>query len=458
MANDFDVEDFFSKKWIKFQDMYFIVFLHDIAFFVLAQTAFFISNNSKTTKNETYASFSSLNDSNSSNLNESYLSHQLTSYHSVGQFINCLKTEKIAIVLAVLYELYCIGLIILMTFSFVSHMHSISLKTNIKYRLSQTQTKAQKACHLLIYTCRLIYYILHYILVILINILVSILTVILTAASCGLFLFCICFNPFGIIWDHVENSLRLNLNHLNKRYLKWFKLSLKLVLFIYAIVINLCVLILLKDECVTERVLLSICTFMALSRFGFSLFYFLRFDCYFPRKELKEAVKKSKYSEDIGISEEIETKIKLDPKVSRFMRFEEMSTDICLKWGSCEIMNLEHALKCHSYLRERPKNATHLIGFHQTDKEAAFQIALNDFKPGKRGMFGGGIYFARTTNVTRCKLILIVICINRGTDSTFFTYLLGIINSTINFKKRPAKLISQFSLCFIVRILWSMYK
>ena len=79
-------------------------------------------------------------------------------------------------------------------------------------------------------------------------------------------------------------------------------------------------------------------------------------------------------------------------------------------------MNLEHVLKCHSYLKERPKNATHLIGFHQTDKEAAFQIALNDFKPGRKGMFGGGIYFARTTNVTRCKLILIVICVNVGSD------------------------------------------
>ena len=140
MANDFDVEDFLTKKWIRFQDMNVIVFLHDIAYFVIAQTAFFISNTSKTTKNETYSNFSSLNDSNSSNLNESYLSRQLTSYHSVGQFINCLETEKYAIVLAVLYELYCIGLIILMTFSFGSFIHSIDLKTNINYQLSTKQT------------------------------------------------------------------------------------------------------------------------------------------------------------------------------------------------------------------------------------------------------------------------------------------------------------------------------
>ena len=50
MANDFDVVDFFSKKWIKFQDMNVIVFLHDFAFFVLAQTAFYFKyfkNNEK---------------------------------------------------------------------------------------------------------------------------------------------------------------------------------------------------------------------------------------------------------------------------------------------------------------------------------------------------------------------------------------------------------------------------
>ena len=41
-----------------------------------------------------------------------------------------------------------------------------------------------------------------------------------------------------------------------------------------------------------------------------------------------------------------------------------------------------------------------MIGFHQTTNDAAISMSMSPFRCGKEGMFGGGIYFARSINQT----------------------------------------------------------
>ena len=44
-----------------------------------------------------------------------------------------------------------------------------------------------------------------------------------------------------------------------------------------------------------------------------------------------------------------------------------------------------------------------MIGFHKTNYDSALAIIGSDFRPGSYGMFGGGIYFARSINETERK-------------------------------------------------------
>jgi hypothetical protein len=47
----------------------------------------------------------------------------------------------------------------------------------------------------------------------------------------------------------------------------------------------------------------------------------------------------------------------------------------------------------------------YLIGFHQTTNDAAISMSMSPFRCGKKGMFGAGIYFARSINQTIGKAI-----------------------------------------------------
>lgn len=102
---------------------------------------------------------------------------------------------------------------------------------------------------------------------------------------------------------------------------------------------------------------------------------------------------------------------KFAPQHARFMRCSEMNTSNCFFSKKCWSLNLEHILKCHDELYDPKKNlwykltcrGNYLIGFHQTTPQNAVLISQIGFIPGKRGMFGGGIYFARTVNVTHRK-------------------------------------------------------
>lgn len=49
---------------------------------------------------------------------------------------------------------------------------------------------------------------------------------------------------------------------------------------------------------------------------------------------------------------------------------------------------------------KEPDNQPHYIGFHTTDHKAAMSIARSEFRPGKNGWLGPGVYFARSVKGT----------------------------------------------------------
>jgi len=78
-------------------------------------------------------------------------------------------------------------------------------------------------------------------------------------------------------------------------------------------------------------------------------------------------------------------------------------------------VDLEHILKCHDDLHIPTKKynlnyyctgrENYLIGFHRTTNDASLSMALSPFRCGSEGMFGAGIYFARSINQTIGKAI-----------------------------------------------------
>ena len=96
-----------------------------------------------------------------------------------------------------------------------------------------------------------------------------------------------------------------------------------------------------------------------------------------------------------------------------FIRLEEMGTSTCSASQLCSTTDLHHILKCHDVLHLPERNCCYittcrgdcLIGFHQTTPEVALLIAKTGFKCGSGGMYGGGIYFARTIDLTDRKAL-----------------------------------------------------
>jgi hypothetical protein len=102
---------------------------------------------------------------------------------------------------------------------------------------------------------------------------------------------------------------------------------------------------------------------------------------------------------------------KLDKRHKRFLRFSELSSRVCSSAGFCTVNDIEHILRSHSIIQQPTRccnpaywcNKEIYIGFHQTTAETSLLIAQTGFKCGKEGMFGGGIYFARTIDETMYK-------------------------------------------------------
>jgi hypothetical protein len=92
-----------------------------------------------------------------------------------------------------------------------------------------------------------------------------------------------------------------------------------------------------------------------------------------------------------------------------------VGTEGCILRQYCLSVDLEHILKCHDDIF-KPTKACNLnyyctgrenywIGYHQTSNNASLSMALSPFRCGTGGMFGGGIYFARSFNHTIGKAI-----------------------------------------------------
>lgn len=54
-------------------------------------------------------------------------------------------------------------------------------------------------------------------------------------------------------------------------------------------------------------------------------------------------------------------------------------------------------------LKSKEDNQPHYIGFHTTDPVSAISIAHSEFRPGKNGWLGAGVYFARSVAATEGK-------------------------------------------------------
>lgn len=105
-----------------------------------------------------------------------------------------------------------------------------------------------------------------------------------------------------------------------------------------------------------------------------------------------------------------ENKKELDERTKRFMRYSEFYSQRCPAGIFCTSTDIEHILKNHDILHSPttkcdPANwcrggKGYMIGYHQTLPETALLIAETGFKAGASGLFGGGIYFARSIDDT----------------------------------------------------------
>ena len=79
----------------------------------------------------------------------------------------------------------------------------------------------------------------------------------------------------------------------------------------------------------------------------------------------------------------------------------------CKKGNRCPSRNLFHVILYHSsdtrYSPDQTKTGQFVVGFHQTNHDAAYSIALSGFEPSKKGMLGKGVYFATSLNHTEFK-------------------------------------------------------
>jgi len=105
------------------------------------------------------------------------------------------------------------------------------------------------------------------------------------------------------------------------------------------------------------------------------------------------------------------------------MNKKKMESERCYGgYGDYFCMNLdpEHILERH-HRKFKPWSyfSKNKIGFHQTSFASAMKISLEGFKPGSKGMFGPGIYFAEciehVNGKARFNGALIVAVVNPGT-------------------------------------------
>ena len=78
-------------------------------------------------------------------------------------------------------------------------------------------------------------------------------------------------------------------------------------------------------------------------------------------------------------------------------------SSLCKRPQPCLSRNLYHILLYHSGSTQYRDNDSVLIGFHQTEQKAAFDISRTGFNVSERGMLGRGVYFATCIEHTEFK-------------------------------------------------------
>jgi hypothetical protein len=151
---------------------------------------------------------------------------------------------------------------------------------------------------------------------------------------------------------------------------------------------------------------------------------YIYFELFTP-KNLIETSKKMIKKDEINLEESYKLKkyliisrhaFNFMPEFARFMRIERMGSNGCIAANYCSSMNLEHIFYCHNALN-KPNSKfrcwydwsgrkNYLVGFHQTTYEAALAISLSPMRITKDGMFGDGVYFARSFENTDNKGII----------------------------------------------------
>ena len=200
----------------------------------------------------------------------------------------------------------------------------------------------------------------------------------------------------------------------NYKMTSFIKFGLHSFVFLLMFATNLTLIILFsKKKCSSPMITEILSLIMTIIRFGFVVFYFVRFEMYVPTEHLNLAKRDPGVEQFCRINKIPYTveNLSIVPEFARFMRLPEIGTSSCISNKHCLSLDLEHILKCHDDLHVPDPSCNpcysvsgrenYLIGFHQCENYTSLLIALMNFKPGNYGMFGGGIYFARSIDHTR---------------------------------------------------------
>lgn len=212
--------------------------------------------------------------------------------------------------------------------------------------------------------------------------------------------FMVCCYPLGIItlgsffWQTFSNcfgchNFFLNIKLKTKRVMKFI---VKLLFILFGVSLNIaCIVFTSKDPTLSSYNKLCIALVVLHSfRIFILIFMFIYCDLFNPGNLPASA---------------------FSSKHDGFLRLEELDTGVCIAGKYCISNSIEHILKCHKNLHipTRWCNPIYLcannyyIGFHQTNVDSAMKIAKSDFRKGSEGMFGGGIYFARSIHETNLR-------------------------------------------------------
>jgi hypothetical protein len=168
--------------------------------------------------------------------------------------------------------------------------------------------------------------------------------------------------------------------------------ALETLMYVFLLSINIASTIVFQQNgCNSFYPIQIACLIWLTIKYFFTCFYFIYFTLYRPSFLDKEGEKPAK-------------------EHARFMRLRELGISLCHSGDYCLSIDLQHILRNHNKLNIPTKKCNpwyycagkenYLIGFHQTTADAALKIACTGFRPGSDGMFGGGIYFARSIDHT----------------------------------------------------------